>query len=318
MTKLLACVSVYLFLAAGSVYAETLRIAVAANFAEPLKQLASAFERTTGHRVTIISGSSGKLYAQIVRGAPFDMFLSADTLKPRALVKQGIAKHLFTYARGQLVLLVSKKALTQAGTPAWVEWLNARSVKRIAIANPIVAPYGIAAQQILERFSRHTSTAHTGTLLVNAENVSQVGHYVKNYSVDAGFVAASLLPLFDGPNTALSGSLFSGHEFSDGSRSRWVDATHWWLWYIPERAYSAILQQGVILPRANIEVANAFRQFLLSTHVQTALRTDWGYLSIPDDKTTGHEPAASIQLSDDSSEVTGAMLGVTRKAHVEY
>ncbi|WP_156317030.1 molybdate ABC transporter substrate-binding protein [Marinagarivorans algicola] len=284
MIKLVMCVSVYLLLEAGNVYAQALRVAVAANFAEPLKELATAFERTTGHQITIISGSSGKLHAQIVRGAPFDVFLSADTQKPRALIEQGIATCAFTYARGQLVLLVSKKALARAGTSAWLEWLNAPSAKRIALANPLVAPYGIAAQQVLERMSdtadtnqhnaQHKALASKKTQFINAENISQVAHYVNNRSVDAGFIAASLLPSIKGETiTPLTNAV------------HWRGMRHWWLWDIPEEMYSAILQQGVILPRANAEVANAFRQFLLSAQAQAILRANWGYLMItPDDE----------------------------------
>lgn len=290
--RLLGFVSIYGFMGVLCATAETLRVAVAANFAGPLEYLAPAFERNTGHRLSIISGSSGKLYAQIVKGAPFDVFLSADTVKPQALVERAIATEVFTYARGQLVFLINNDVLSQANTANLSAWLNSGQAKRIAIANPNVAPYGFAAKELLAALTFHASDIarnDLNTTLINAENISQVGHYINSHSVDAGFIAASLLP-------AMKIEVMA----PVGEDMRWVNSSNWWLWFAASDQYPAILQQGVILPRANKKAAIAFRDFLLSQQVQQQLRTRWGYLSLSIKQTPVTEVSQRV-LSDDES-----------------
>ena len=285
-------VALFFFLAVPYAFADTVRVAVAANFAAPLKGLALEFERKTGYRIQVISGSSGKLYAQIIQGAPFDLFLSADTLKPLALVEQGKASKVFTYARGQLVIFVSERVLPQASTPAFMAWLKSAASKRIAIANLSVAPYGQAATALLNQWMTNPSHAdHLGYAdssrhaasrikVIHAENISQVAHYVKSGSVDVGFMAASLLPfkvvkLHSGKD-AEQDKLDADQNKLEGSY--WQRVTNGWLWWPPVQSYDAIIQQGVILPSARQSVAQAFSEYLVSDEVQLNLQRHWYYL----------------------------------------
>lgn len=287
MTAFLMRVSLLFVLIAPNAFADTLRVAVAANFAAPLKDLAFDFERKTGHRVQVISGSSGKLYAQIIQSAPFDLFLSADTLKPLALVEQGKANTVFTYARGQLVIFVSKRVLPQASTPAFMAWLNSAAPKRIAIANPNVAPYGQAAATLLAQWMANAGDVdHLGyadsrryrasnTKVIHAENISQVAHYVKSGSVEVGFMAASLLPF-----KAVKLHLSKDTAQDKLGESNWQRVANGWLWWPPVQSYDAIIQQGVILPGAKQSVAQAFSDYLLSDEVQLHLQRHWQYLPL--------------------------------------
>ena len=136
--------------------AESLTIAVASNFRVPAEQIVASFERATGHEVRISSASTGKLYAQIISGAPFDVLLAADSDRPRLLEESGIGIHgsRQTYAIGGLVLWSRDPANTGADCRGLLNDLGAR---RLAIANPKTAPYGIAARQFLTNANAHNS-----------------------------------------------------------------------------------------------------------------------------------------------------------------
>ncbi len=136
------------FLANAGVHADTLTVAVASNFAETLRSIASDFEAWTGHEVRVVPGSSGKLYAQIINGAPFDVFLSADARRPEMLEAQSLTVigSRFTYAVGQLVLWSRDSELADGGCQDGLQKLGQ---KKLAIANPLLAPYGVAAKEYL-------------------------------------------------------------------------------------------------------------------------------------------------------------------------
>lgn len=152
-------------------------IAVAANFAGSLKKLVNIFEGQSNHRVNVIIGSTGKIYAQIINGAPFDAFFSADVDKPNRLVtlKLAVKKSQFTYAFGRLTLW-------QPNMPS-----NDEPIK-VAIANPKTAPYGLAAQQYMKNsnfiFAQKIQ-------IITAENVVQAHQYLKTAAVQMSFVALS-------------------------------------------------------------------------------------------------------------------------------
>jgi len=132
----------------GNAFAAPVRVAVASNFIETLKVIAERFERETGHRVIISSGSTGKHYAQIINGAPFDLFFAADRESPALLEVQGYAlpDSRFTYALGKLILWSPQPGYIDAEG----KLLESDEVERLAIANPKLAPYGRAAQQVLQ------------------------------------------------------------------------------------------------------------------------------------------------------------------------
>ena len=178
----------WLFLAGAALsHASQVTVAVAANFLEPIEHLTPQFEAASGHTLRIVSGSTGKLYAQIVNGAPFDVFLSADQVRPERLVADGLAEESsrFTYATGRLVLWSADAArdLTDGS-----KVLAGQEFRKLAIPNPQLAPYGAAARQVLERLG--VWTALQGRIVM-AENVGQTYALVASGNAELGFVSAS-------------------------------------------------------------------------------------------------------------------------------
>ncbi len=161
-------------------YAATAQVALATNFRATYDVLAKQFETDTRHHLTAAVGSTGKLYGQIVHGAPFDLFLSADQTRPALLVERGLGRDSFTYASGQLVLAgASGPQLLTSGT-----------FKRLAIANPKLAPYGRAAMETLT----HLNVAgKTRPKLVFAENVGQAVAMYATGNADLALIARGQL-----------------------------------------------------------------------------------------------------------------------------
>jgi len=179
------------FIFSAPVNAETIRVAVASNFYVTMRALSEPFEQSTGHQVELVVGSSGKLASQIISGAPFDLFMSADISRPAQLEKQGLAIQgtRKTYAKGQLAVLLrymQKRNDLESQSNDWSA-IKSFDVDRIAIANPDLAPYGRAAKQAMNfiglQFDRKK--------IVYGENVSQVFHFFATGNVDVAFVAMS-------------------------------------------------------------------------------------------------------------------------------
>lgn len=214
------------------------RLGVAANFTHTTDELAELFEAETGYRVIASFGSTGKLYAQIRNGAPFDVFMAADARRPMLIEKEqaGIAGSRFTYARGKLVLwLPTPEGFAGEGADA-ESYLNQQPFQRLAMANPKTAPYGLAAKQVL---------AHLGlwqTLqgkLVRGDSISQTFQFVVSRNAQAGFVALSQVT-----------------AWSDGAGT---------LWIVPQAYYQPIDQQAILLKQgAGNEAAEAWMNFLRS------------------------------------------------------
>jgi molybdate transport system substrate-binding protein len=208
-----------LFLATfGGVRAETATVAVAANFLTTAKLLSEAFESKSGHQIVLVPGSTGKLYAQIVSGAPFDLFLSADAARPAALENGGLSARRKTYAIGQLVLLVRGRRETS------LETLKSDSL-RIAIADPDLAPYGAAARQVLGAVR---GAGDWNANLVYGQDIGQTMSFIASRNADAALVALSLLPLVN----------FRAQVF-----------------LIPAELYDPIEQQVVLLSRSTSNIA---------------------------------------------------------------
>ncbi len=196
---------------------EAVQVAVAANFSEPMRAIAEAFQAETGYQVTISIGSTGKHYAQIRNGAPFSIFFAADSERPRLLEAQGlgIAGTRFTYAVGRLVLWSPDPGLVDSRGNV----LETGRFTHLAIANPKVAPYGTAARQVLEaRGLWHTLSGK----LVRGQSVGQAYQFLVTGNAELGFLSLSQLV---GPNRSPSGS--------------------WWL--VPENLYTPIAQQVILL-----------------------------------------------------------------------
>ena len=223
---------------AGGARADTVTVAVASNFARTAEAIAAAFQAHTAHEVRFVRGSSGKLYAQIVNGAPIDVFLSADAERPQALESRGIVEpdSRFTYAIGALVLWSRDDAF--AGQDCW-QALRATDGK-IAIANPRLAPYGVAAVQALERESLWDAVDDR---LVYGENIAQTLQFAATGGAVAGLVARSQL---------------YGTTLPAASCSAEVDAS----------LHEPIAQQAVTMKRADGGAAAACAAFLTGSEAR--------------------------------------------------
>lgn len=167
--------------------ADNFKVAVASNFKGSLEQLQTAFYQTSQHRFLISSGSSGILYAQILAGAPFDIFLSADTERPQELLAKGSAKEVFTYATGQLVLWIPQSQINKDQGTVNGSYLKSFRGK-LAIANPVTAPYGKAALGVIQQLGLTNQLS-----LIKGNNISQAYQFVETAGADAGFVSYSQL-----------------------------------------------------------------------------------------------------------------------------
>ena len=219
-------------LASPALRADSALVAVASNFAPALNALIAEFESTSGHALRVAAGSTGKLYAQIVQGAPFDVFLAADQARPRQLENSlhAVKGSRFTYARGRLAL-VSWDALDEIAP----EILRSTPFRRFAIANPKTAPYGVAAIEVLRALEL---TELIEPKLVRGENVGQALAFVASGNAEYGLVALSVV----------RGGAFHGS-----------------LWKVPAALHSPISQDAVLLERARDNpAANGFLSYLRS------------------------------------------------------
>lgn len=176
-----------LLMVATPTHADNINVAVASNFSHTLQTLAGDFKIKTGHQLRVSSASTGKLYTQINHGAPFDIFMASDEDRPNRLITEGKASAELSrvYAIGRLVLISNIKA-----KKACQEVLDSPALKRLAIANPKTAPYGLAAQQTLEKLRRWKTLR---SKLVMGENIAQTLQFVATGNAGAGFVAQSML-----------------------------------------------------------------------------------------------------------------------------
>ena len=166
--------------------AEGLKAAVAANFMAPFKEIAAAFEAETKIRVEATYSSTGNFYGQIVNGAPYDVFLSADVKTPLSLFEKGLAEKPILYATGRVVLWGSGKDF--CGAKTWQEAITRKGVKKIAIANPVTAPYGTAAEAALKKSGHWDGIRER---IVVAQNVGQSFQYAMSGGTDGAFCALS-------------------------------------------------------------------------------------------------------------------------------
>jgi len=171
---------------AGFAHADEVQVAVAANFTAPMQQIAAQFEKDTGHKAVLSFGATGKFYAQIVNGAPFELLLAADDETPARLEKegQGIAGSRFTYAIGKLVLWSADPALVDGKG----EVLKTGNFRHLAIANPKTAPYGAAAVEALGKLGL---LAGLQPRFVQGENISQTQQFIVTGNAELGFIALS-------------------------------------------------------------------------------------------------------------------------------
>jgi len=176
----------FIILGISSFAQSELRLAVASNFMKPMKAIKTVWEQSSEIKLTLIFGSSGKLYSQITHGAPYDIFFSADQEKIEALIRNkiGLLDSRFTYAQGQLALWSAKE------TELSSETLSSSRIRKIAIANPRLAPYGAAAAEALTKLGLWD---HLKSKLVYGESISQAYQFVYTKNADLGLLAYSQL-----------------------------------------------------------------------------------------------------------------------------
>ncbi|HYC42311.1 MAG TPA: molybdate ABC transporter substrate-binding protein [Noviherbaspirillum sp.] len=238
-----------LFALCATAGADTLTVAVAANVQYAFDDILTEFRKETGHELKAVYNSSGKFTAQIMNGAPFDVFLSADMEYPERLHKEGYAAAApKIYAYGTLVLW-TMKALDLAN---WRTVLAGRSVAKIAVANPKTAPYGRETMKALAHGKLDEALAPK---FVFGESISQTNQYIHSRAADAGFTAKSVVV-----SPEMKG------------QGKWID--------LPKESYQPIAQGIVVLKhgaRNNPKLAQQFHDFVLSAKSRAILER-YGYL----------------------------------------
>ncbi|MFT6991129.1 MAG: molybdate transport system substrate-binding protein [Paraglaciecola sp.] len=232
--------------------AKSVHVAVAANFSKTIQSIVTEFEKTSDYEIALSFGSSGKFYAQIKQGAPYELFFSADQSKPDALQKDGlvIADSRFTYAIGRLAVWSAHPDFANK-----IELkLKKGSFNKLAIANPKVAPYGAAALQVLRHLALIDATQ---SKWVRSSNVAQTYQFISSGNAELGFIALSQIL---GSNTA--------QKVKDGS-----------YWLVPDKLHSPIKQDVVLLRGAEKSLgAKAFLDFIHTDKAQSII-LQYGYLS---------------------------------------
>jgi molybdate transport system substrate-binding protein len=213
------CLALVMFAIGAHAHAAEVQVAVASNFIGPMQRIAARFEADTGHKAVLVSGATGKLYAQIRHGAPFDLFLAADERTPQKLEDEGAAVtgSRFTYAIGKLVLWSPQSGFVDDQG----EVLRDGDFDHLAIASPRTAPYGAAAMEVLEHLGIAEALA---TRLVTGENIAQTFQFVSTGNARLGFVALS--------QVMVDGKLAAGS-----------------VWQVPPEMYTPIRQDAVVLSR---------------------------------------------------------------------
>lgn len=220
-------------------------VAVASNFAAPMKQLATQFEQASGHTLVLSSGATGKFYAQIKHGAPFDVLLAADDETPARLLREGDAVQSQVYAIGRLALWSDRPGLIAGNDTV----LRQNRFQRLAIANPKLAPYGAAAVEVLAKLKL---TDHVQNKFVTGENIAQTYQFVASGNAELGFVALS--------------QVMQNGKLSSGSA-----------WLVPASLHSPIRQDAALLKRGENNAAARALLDYLNTPAALATIRSYGY-----------------------------------------
>ncbi len=234
-------------LLAAQVHAAEVKVAVAANFAKTLEDITAQFEKDTGHKVLATPGATGKFYAQIVNGAPFEILISADDETPRKLAKEAkaIAETQFTYAIGTLALWSPDANLVDQGDGV----LKTDKFKFLAIANAKVAPYGQAAVQTMLKLGLLTKLEPR---VVQGENIAQTYQFVTSGNAQLGFVALSQI--------TENGKVKSGSA-----------------WIVPQEFHDQIKQDAILLNNGKDSIAaKALLEYLKSDKAKKIIAS-YGY-----------------------------------------
>lgn len=237
------CAGIWILIFSSIAHAEEIRIAVAANFTEPAKEIAADWEKKSGHHAILSFGATGLLFTQISQGAPFDIFLSADQVTAQKAGKEGlaIAASQFTYAIGKLALYSKQKNI-----PVTEQTLKEGDFSKLAIANPDSAPYGLAAVEALKAMNIYDKLS---SKLVLGQNIAQTFQFVETGNVELGFVALSQIIVTQ-----------------TGSH-----------WIVPEHLYAPLKQDAILLKTAESnEAAKDFLTYLKSPEANK-IKEKYGY-----------------------------------------
>lgn len=244
--KIPIIIAVFFLFVSITSFAQELKVAVAANLQGVIKVLGRDFKQKTGIDIQPIVGSSGNLSTQIKNGAPFDLFLSADMSFPESLAKEGFStKEPGVYAYGSLIICSSQNI----GFENWERLLLSGRIKKIAIANPAIAPYGKAAEESLKLKGILDDIQ---SKIVTGESISQVNTYITTGTVDVGFTTRALVKDAEGKTTIY-----------------WKE--------IDPKSYTPI-KQGMIILKQSKEGADAlkFYEYMLSPAAKRILK-EYGY-----------------------------------------
>ena len=247
MKQLAGLLALLALVACGAAQANDVQVAVAANFTAPMQKIAAAFEHDTGHKAVLAFGATGKFYAQIVNGAPFEVLLAADDETPAKLEAEHrtVPGTRFTYATGKLVLWSAQDGYVDGQGQV----LKTGDFAHLAIANPKTAPYGAAAVETLHKL--HVYERVQGRL-VQGENIAQAYQFVGTGNAALGFVALS--------------QVWRDGTFTSGSG-----------WIVPENLHAPIRQDAVILAKgAANPAAKALEDYLKSDKAKDIIRS-YGY-----------------------------------------
>ena len=243
LRTLAAALAALLTCSASSARAGQTNVAVADNFAEPAKEIAQLFKQRTGHEAVLSVGATGRLYTQIARETPFQVFLSADARRPKAAIARGYAVpgSRFTYAIGKLVLWSRVLDVTKGE-----EALRAGAFSKLSISNPSTAPYGTAAMEVITTLRVYDAVK---AKIVQGASVAQVFQFVDTKEAELGFVALSQL-----------------YGVSEGTR-----------WLVPQNLYAPIRQDAILLKKgANDQASKAFLEFLKGPEARAVIKK-FGY-----------------------------------------
>ena len=247
MTRIAGLVATIVLAAQTQARAAEVQVAVAANFTAPMQKIAAQFEQDTGNKAVLSFGATGKFYAQIRNGAPFEVFLAADDATPAKLEHEGlgVSGTRFTYAIGQLALWSPKADYVDARGDV----LRGGRFAHLAIANPRTAPYGAAAVETLKKLNLYEGLQPK---LVQGENIAQTQQFVGSGNAELGFVALS--------------QVWQDGKFGSGSA-----------WIVPSNLHSALRQDAVLLKRgAANPAARALASYLKSAKARAIIRA-YGY-----------------------------------------
>jgi len=235
-----------LIVLACPVQGDEISVAVASNFTGPMKRITAEFEKDTGHKVLASYGGTGKFYAQIKNGAPFEVLLSADDETPAKLVKENaaVAETQFTYAVGKLVLWSARPGLVDAAGDV----LKTGRFEHLSVADAKLAPYGTAAMQTLKALGVYGVVQPK---IVTAENISQAYQFISSGNAELGFIALSQV---------LKGGKIEGSS-----------------WLVPPNLYTPIRQDAVILNKGKGKPAAEALMKFLKTDKARAIIKSFGY-----------------------------------------